>query len=177
MLQRRKEIVNHKNYNMKKEHKLRFILPFFLVCNMFSYCQNQKSEKCEFVKSFFEDIFINKRPLEQISKEYRYKGAKIKSDDEAIEMFKNYIIYLKNTKQHLLNKNVVFKVDHYDDCSIKDLWQFEKQERKNIFVVSVEDEIVTYVLLKKSKVFSFLYFRKGSESTAYFIPYYAKQEF
>ncbi|WP_271769005.1 hypothetical protein [Aquimarina algiphila] len=92
-------------------------------------------------------------------------------------MFQNYITYIKTTKKYLLNKDVVFKVEHYDDSSIKDLWRFEKQERKNIFVVSVEDEIVTYVLLKKNKIFSFLYFRKGSESTAYFIPYYVKQEF
>ncbi|WP_106793538.1 hypothetical protein [Aquimarina sp. Aq78] len=162
---------------MKKNSKLRFILPFFLVCSLLSYCQNQKTEKREFVKSFFEDIFIKEEPLEQISKEYRYKGSKIKSEDEAIEMFKSYITYLKTTKKHLLKKGVAFKIDHYNDCSIKDLWIFEKKERKNIFVVSVEGEIVTYVLLKKNKIFSFLYFRKGSESTAYFIPYYAKQEF
>ncbi len=159
-------------------NRLKICICIFLVFSTLIQSQDRKSKTSEFVKSFFEDVFINNKPLDQMAKEYRYKDSKIKSENEAVEMFQAYISYLKTTQQHLLDKqDIVFKVEHYNECIIDDLWLFEKRERKNIFVVSVEDEIVTYVLLKKNKIFSFVYFRKGSESTAYFIPYYKKQEF
>ncbi|MEW7291647.1 hypothetical protein [Aquimarina sp. 2304DJ70-9] len=161
---------------MYKKNKLKLAVPFFLICSLFTYCQDNKTEKQDFVKSFFEDVFINDKPLELISNKYRYKGSKIKSKDEANEMFKQYITYLRTEKKHLLKKDTRFKVENYNNSSMKDLWLFERKERKNIFIVSVDNKIESYILLNNSKIISLLYFRKGSDDPAYFIPYYVKQE-
>ncbi|TPN86889.1 hypothetical protein [Aquimarina algicola] len=134
-------------------------------------------EKGEFVRMFFEDVFINDKSLDEISEKYRYKGSKIKSKDEANEMFKKHIEFLKSEKEHLLERRNGFKVETYENSSRNNLLPFEKNERKNIYVVSVADNIESYILMKESKIISLLYFRKGSDSNAYFIPYYAKSEY
>ncbi|WP_103069106.1 hypothetical protein [Aquimarina sediminis] len=156
--------------------KLKLAIPLFLVYSLFTYCQNIEIKKQDFVMSFFEDVFINNKSLEVISSQYRYKGSEIKSDEEANDMFKQYIIYLRTEKKHLSDKKAPFKIEPYNNSSIEDLWLFESKQRENIFVISVNGKVESYLLLKDEKIFSLLYFRKGRDSIAHFIPYYIKQE-
>ncbi len=152
------------------KNKLKFVVPLFLICSLFTYCQNHKTEKNDFIKSFFEDVFINDKPLKVLYEQYIYKNSKTdKSKDEKIKIFNEHILYLKSEKEYLVKKNAIFQVENYDKSSISDLLPFNKSTTKNIYVVTIKNEVISYVLLNKGKVVSFNYVRKGSEGPAYFI--------
>ncbi len=151
-------------------NRVKSILSLFLICFLFTYCQNHKTEKQDFVESFFEDVFINDKPLEVLYEEYAYKSPKNDlSKDEKMKIFNEHIRYLKSEKKHLIGQNVSFTVENYNKCSIPNLLPFDERARKKIYVVIVDNEVQSYVLLNNKKIASFNYVRKGSEGPAYFI--------
>jgi len=147
---------------------LAFSCPLFMIFSIFMCSQKQELEDELIVKSFFEDVFLAKKSLIQISKNYRYDCGEDKSDEKFILSVKS----LQIQKSYLTKNITKLKVQSYYKSSMKDKWVFEKKDRKNIYVVSVDDMIVSYVLVKKSKIVSFMYFRKGRENVAYFVPYW-----
>lgn len=156
--------------SMNYKNVLRFNVPFLLLCVFLSCGQYQKVKKEDVIKSFFEDVFVSDKPLDEISELYRDQIDK----EESGEMFINHIRFLKSEKEHLTKEVKNIKVESYRTSTLDDLWLFEKKEQKNIYVVSLNDKIESYVLLNKAKIVSFVYFRKGSDNPAYFIPYYQK---
>ena len=72
----------------------------------------------------------------------------------------------------MVNKDVVFTVEPYDDCSkpeLRDFSAYGKKGRKKVFVVSVGDKIERYVFTKNSKITSFDYVYKGENGHVRFI--------
>jgi len=122
------------------------------------------------VESFFYDVYSNEKTLNQISEEYRYKES---NQEGANEKFVSNIKYLQTDKKHLYSKFGEIKIESYNESNIEDLWRFEIEKDEKIIVVSVDNRIETYVLLKDSKIVSFVYFRKGSDNPAVFIPYWS----
>jgi len=155
---------------MKHKSIVKFNLPLLLLCAFISCGQHQKVQKEDMIKTFFEDVFVSDKPLSEISESYRYQINK----EGSREMFVNHIKFLKSEKEHLTKEVKNIKVENYTASTLDDLWLFEKKEQKNIYVVSLNGIIEWYVLLKKAKIVSFVYFQKGSDNPAYFIPYYEK---
>lgn len=149
---------------------MKFNLPLLLLCAFLSCGQHQKTDKEKMVNAFFEDVLLSDKPLDEIADLYRYKSDKT----DAKEMFIDHIKFLKSEKEHLTKEAKSLKVESYKASTLDDLWLFEKKEQKHIYVVSLNGKIESYVLLKKSKIISFVYFRKGSDNPAFFIPYYEK---
>ena len=152
---------------MKYRTILKSILPILLLWSFFSYGQHPKERNEDMVKAFFKDVFISNKPLHEISDTYRYKSDK----PDAREMFINHIKYLKSEKEHLKKEAQNIKVHNYKACTLDNLWLFEEKEQNNIYVVSLNDTIEWYVLLKNSKIVSFVYLRKGRNNPGSFIPY------
>jgi len=156
--------------------KLIFISFILLSFSIYS-CENDNTKNIEMLYSFFEDIFSEKKSLEQISELYRYKGTDVKFKDEANELFKKHIKFILTEKKHLTNNKTDLTISSYNESMLDGKWKFEQKDHNNIYVVNVNDKIETYVLIKNDKILSLAYFRKGRESIAYFLPYYEKSAY
>lgn len=135
------------------------------------HCQGQKTKKSEIVKSFFEDIFIHNKSSEKLFVEYADKkgsGAST-SKDTISDMFNKCVLQLKADRKHLLNKNASFYVENYNTSSQPNLRYFDNKMGKLIYVVSVNNKIECYVLMRKSKILAFHYITKGTEGPTYFL--------
>lgn len=149
---------------INKTIKLSFL---FILIFVFSFCKKQDTELV--IQSFLTDVFSQNKSLNQISEEYRFKLGQ----DKENEKFIKHIQYLQQEKKHFYTKTQIIKVELLDDSKIKGLWTFEKEKDENIYVVSIEGKVETYALLSGSKIVSFIYFRKGRDTQASFIPYWS----
>jgi len=149
--------------------KLKFTV-LLLTISLFSYCQKKEESYNLLVKSFFEDVFRNEKSSKVLYNEYAFESVENKkSTNEKTEIFDEHISYLKSQKKQLIKKEIHFKVENYNNCSLEHLLPFDERARKNIFVVIVDGHIESYVLLNASKIQSFNYVQKGNEGPAYFI--------
>ena len=158
---------------MKKCNRLKITVLLCTILLSFTYCQNKEQEELQMTKSFFEDIFINDISSEILYEKYAYKNTNMdKSMEEKKEIFKEHILYLKTQKEHLIKEHLNFDVDFYNKSSFSDLLHFSEEARPNILVVSVDENVESYILINNGKIESFNYVRKGSEGPAYFINNY-----
>jgi len=138
----------------------------FILISFFSFCQRHDEKGV--IESFLTDVYSKNKSLNQISEEYRFKRGEEKEHEKFVKQIK----YLQIEKKHLYSQIGEIKVEPLNDSKIEELWVFEKKEGENIYVVSTNGKVDTYVLLKESKIVSFVYFRKGGDP-AFFIPYWS----
>ncbi|MEW7277511.1 hypothetical protein ABW636_02820 [Aquimarina sp. 2201CG1-2-11] len=159
-----------KKIKMNTMNKLKLSLSFLLLFSALMYSQSKKDKKSEIVKSFFEDVFINNKSQEELFTEYADKkgNGNSKSKDSIADMFNKCVLQLKADRGHLINKSVKFNVNRFNNCSKSDTKDFGEVD-KNVFVVSVNDEIECYVLMKRSKILAFHHVTKGEKGPSYFV--------
>ncbi len=153
------------------KNKLKLSLSFLLLFSALVYSQNKKDKKSEIVKSFFEDVFINNKSQEELFVQYADKkgNGNSKSKDSIADMFNKCVLQLKADREHLINKSVKFNVNRFNSYSKPDIKDFGEKVEKNVFVVSVDNEIECYVLMKRSKILAFHHVTKGQKGPSYFV--------
>ncbi|WP_378184000.1 hypothetical protein [Aquimarina sp. SS2-1] len=155
--------------------KLKISVLLFLTSLMFCYCSdNKEPTNEEMIDLFFSEIFKqeNTSSKDLYSKYLFEDKAATKLRDTLQNMFDKHISSLKVKKSHLLNKDIKFIVHKYEDSNRDDLIQFVSDDTggKDIYVITVDNNVEFYVLLKKDKIYSFEYVMKGDEGL--FITYY-----
>ncbi len=158
--------------NLKTAH---IIFTCIFLSNI-NFLLAQTNKPKTIVKTFFEDVFLKEQSLSKVSDNYRYrKNLKKLSKTEESKRFQNHLSVLKSERKHLLaDDKIIFSVENYKKYKSIDKWNFEKKYWKDTYVVFASGKVEAYVLLKKSKIVSFIYFRKSRDDIAYFIPYYLK---
>ena len=141
---------------------------FILVMLHFFSCNAQKNEIK--IQSFFESIFVEQ---DLTYKELYTKYVSTKYlEKEQIDSFEDNIKYLKSLNLFLNNRDSIsFSVTKYKKSELTELLPFSEEALDNIFVVSVNSKIVTYVLMNESKIIAFNTVRKGKRGPAYFLPF------
>lgn len=150
---------------MRNKKKIKLSL-LFIIISFFSFCQKQN--EIVVVESFLRDVYSTNKTLNQISEEYRFKCDKEKEDEKFIKLIK----YLKEEKKQFYSQIKKVKVEPLNISKISGLWAFENKEDESVYVVSINGKVYTYALLKESKIVSFVYYRKGRDNPAFFIPYW-----
>ncbi|KAA1243382.1 hypothetical protein [Aquimarina sp. RZ0] len=154
-----------------------FTFSVFVFSNAYACKTNNDKENIIILRSFFDSILSENQSLEEVSETHRYKGRGVKNKNEANTLFTYHIDYIKSEKKQLIQNKVDLTITKYKECTLENKWKFEKKDLDDIYVVSVNGMIETYVLMKKDRILSLVYFRKGSDNTAHFIPYYVKSTY
>lgn len=145
----------------------KLVIVFVLLMSQFFSSYAQENEKL--IESFFEDIFVSKSSTpKELYKTYIFKNCK-KIKGEKVKVFEANIEHLKSLNTSILNQDsILFNVNKYRNSEFKDLLPLDEKSLDNIFVVSVDKTIVTYVLMKENKIEAFNTIRKGKEGPAFF---------
>ena len=109
------------------------------------------------LRHFLNGVFKEKQHIPDLYQMYIYEKLKAeKFHDTITQMFEKHIDLLRSKKEHLLSSKTDFDVVAYNESKKDDLLKFglTEEKYKNIFTVSVRDDIEFYVLMKEESKMS-----------------------